>query len=89
MFFPDREFPTPSLVAALKEQGVEARRLIEPNPHAYNLTRAKAVLAGYTLKIAAAIQSRFEEVHSWPYLGPYSFLPFSIKVRRLNSTSLD
>ena len=68
MFFPSREFPTPALEAGLAQQGVACRALPPLQPADLPLTNAtdtETDLSGFTMKIAALILSRFQEVGSF------------------------
>ena len=62
MFFPIREYPTPALEKALAEVGVVCRPLPEVDlPHS-NATDTETDLSGFTMKVAALLLSRFQEV---------------------------
>ena len=65
MFFPSREFPTTALEVGLAQQGVVCRALPPLHPAdlpPINATDTKTDLSGFTMKIAALILSRFQEV---------------------------
>ena len=62
MFFPTREYPTPALEEALAEVGVVCRPLPQIDlPHS-NATDSETDLSGFTMKVAALLLSRFQEV---------------------------
>ena len=62
MFFPIREYPTPALEEALAEVGVVCRPLPQVDlPHS-NATDTETDLSGFTMKVAALLLSRFQEV---------------------------
>lgn len=65
MFFPGKELPTVELEAALSELGVVCRPLPELQPQELprsNATDTETDLSGFTMKVAALILSRFQEV---------------------------
>lgn len=65
MFFPGTEFPTAALEAGLAQQGVVCRALPPLQPADLpptNATDTQTDLSGFTMKIAALILSRFQEV---------------------------
>lgn len=63
MFFPEKEYPTPGMEAALSELGVVCRRLPDMRPDNLDQPDAsQASLSGFTMKIEALILSRFREV---------------------------
>lgn len=62
MFFPLREFPTAALEAALAELGVVCRPLPEVDLPRSNATDTETDLSGFTMKVAALLLSRFQEV---------------------------
>lgn len=67
MFFPIREYPTAAMEAALAGLGVVCRVLPEvPLPRS-NATDTETDLSGFTMKVAALLLSRFQEVRpvSW------------------------
>ena len=67
MFFPGKEFPTPALEAALAEMGVVCRPLPDLQPQGFppsNATDTETDLSGFTMKVAALVLSRFQEVHT-------------------------
>ena len=67
MFFPGKELPTVALEAALSEFGVVCRPLPDLQPQELprsNATDTETDLSGFTMKVAALILSRFQEV-SW------------------------
>ena len=62
MFFPLKEFPTAALEAALAELGVVCRPLPEVDLPRSNATDTETDLSGFTMKVAALLLSRFQEV---------------------------
>lgn len=62
MFFPIREYPTPALEEALAEVGVVCRPLPEVDLPQSNATDTETDLSGFTMKVAALLLSRFQEV---------------------------
>lgn len=57
-----REFPTAALEAALAELGVVCRPLPEVDLPRSNATDTETDLSGFTMKVAALLLSRFQEV---------------------------
>lgn len=71
MFFPVREYPTPALEGALAQLGVVCRPLPEVDLPRSNATDTETDLSGFTMKVAALLLSRFQEVsHSCMQLAP-------------------
>lgn len=67
MFFPAAEFPTPELEGALGALGVQCRTLplLSPGGALGMGEGPEAHLAGFKMKIAALLLSRFQEVCGW------------------------
>lgn len=62
MFFPAKEFPTEALEEALAEAGVVCRPLPDLDLPPSNATDMETDLSGFTMKVAALLLSRFQEV---------------------------
>ncbi|DBB17802.1 TPA: hypothetical protein ACH3X3_002830 [Trebouxia sp. C0006] len=65
MFFPGKELPTAELEAALSEVGVVCRPLPDLQLQDFppsNATDTETDLSGFTMKVAALVLSRFQEV---------------------------
>lgn len=59
-----REYPTAAMEAALAELGVVCRVLPEVDLPRSNATDTETDLSGFTMKVAALLLSRFQEVTS-------------------------
>ena len=62
MFFPAKEFPTEALEEALAKAGVVCRPLPDLDLPPSNATDTETDLSGFTMKVAALLLSRFQEV---------------------------
>lgn len=62
MFFPAKEFPTEALEEALAQAGVVCRPLPDLDLPPANATDMETDLSGFTMKVAALLLSRFQEV---------------------------
>ena len=62
MFFPAKEFPSAALESGLAEVGVVCRPLPDLDLPPSNATDTVTDLSGFTMKVAALLLSRFQEV---------------------------
>ena len=67
MFFPAKEFPTAALEGALADVGVVCRSLPDLDLPLFNVTDTETDLSGFTMKVAALLLSRFQEVSELPH----------------------
>lgn len=74
MFFPAREFPIAALEGALADMGVVCRPLPDLDLLPSTVTDTETDLSGFTMKVAALLLSRFQEVRELPQsIAPLHF----------------